>query len=352
MLQKLSIKLLDLIFKKFIDELIVCFQLTRLFDYTFLFEYFRFFLCIFAQRNMSIVVESVSKWYGQQKALDAISFEAKPGEILGFLGPNGAGKSTTMKILTGYIQASSGSANICGIQVNENAISIRKKIGYLPELNPLYAEMYIREYLSFVASIYEIKNIASSVDRVIQETGISPERNKKIFQLSKGYKQRVGLAAALIHDPAVLILDEPTSGLDPNQVSEIRQLIRSISKQKTVLFSTHIMQEVEALCQRVVIINKGKIVANDTVQSIKQTSTNEFKINIQFKNPISVDLISSHLQINSIEYINDTYIIYAPNDIREELSKLANKNEWIILSMQLENQSIENVFHTLTKLEN
>jgi ABC-2 type transport system ATP-binding protein len=221
---------------------------------------------------MSISVHHLSKTYGIQKAVDQISFEAKPGEIVGFLGPNGAGKSSTMKMITGYMQADGGSIEVCGMEVTPNGILTKKKIGYLPELNPLYPDMYVREYLSFIGGLHQIYDKKKRVEEVIQQTGLSAEANKQIHQLSKGYKQRVGLAAAIVHDPEVLILDEPTSGLDPNQIIEIRNLIKSLGKDKTILFSSHILQEVEAICDRVIIIHKGKIVADSSLAELKSSS--------------------------------------------------------------------------------
>lgn len=217
---------------------------------------------------MSISVESLTKVYGQQKAVDGISFSAAPG-VLGFLGPNGAGKSTTMKILTGYIPQTSGKASVCGFDVETQALDVKRNIGYLPESNPLYQEMYVRESMAFIADIHGVSDAEKRIDEVIELTGLTPEKHKKISQLSKGYKQRVGLAQAILHDPQVLILDEPTSGLDPNQLIGIRQLIRDLGKTKTIILSTHIMQEVEAVCSHVVIINKGKIVANDSLDGLR-----------------------------------------------------------------------------------
>jgi ABC-2 type transport system ATP-binding protein len=217
---------------------------------------------------MSITVNNLTKNYGAQKAVDAISFSIVKGEIVGFLGPNGAGKSTTMKIITGYIPASAGSATVCGIAVEENSNETKKKIGYLPEANPLYHDMYVREYIDFITNVHTVKNKKAKIEEVIKTVGLTLEANKKIGQLSKGYKQRVGLAAALIHDPEVLILDEPTSGLDPNQIVEIRDVIKKLGENKTVLFSSHILQEVQAICDRVIIINKGKIVADSKLSSL------------------------------------------------------------------------------------
>ncbi|MBA4198618.1 MAG: multidrug ABC transporter ATP-binding protein [Chitinophaga sp.] len=224
---------------------------------------------------MSIEVQQLLKQYGTQKAVNNISFSIHKGEIVGFLGPNGAGKSTTMKILTGYLAQNAGTATVCGINVKTNSIEAKKKIGYLPESNALYYDMYVKEYLSFVGGIHQIRNQKSEISNVIELVGLQVEQNKKIGQLSKGYKQRVGLAAALIHKPEVLILDEPTSGLDPNQIIEIRNVIKEQGKDKTVLFSSHILQEVEAICDRVIIINKGAIVADDSLQQLKQQGSLE-----------------------------------------------------------------------------
>ncbi|MCX3266799.1 ATP-binding cassette domain-containing protein [Pedobacter agri] len=224
---------------------------------------------------MSISVKNLSKHYDKQKAVDAISFEAKPGRILGFLGPNGAGKSTTMRMLTGYLEPTSGSAEISNHNLLTQAIEAKKNVGYLPENTPLYTDMYVKEFLNFVGQTYELKNLANRVDEVIKQVGLGPEQHKKIGMLSKGYRQRVGLAQAIIHNPEVLILDEPTSGLDPNQLVDIRALIKELGKNKTVVISTHIMQEVEAICDDIIIINKGKIVANDTLDGIKKANNQE-----------------------------------------------------------------------------
>jgi ABC-2 type transport system ATP-binding protein len=218
---------------------------------------------------MSIEVSQLTRIYGEQKAVDDISFSLNRGEIVGFLGPNGAGKSTTMKMITGYLKPDKGIALVSGINVQEDPLAAKRKIGYLPEGNPLYYDMYVQEYLGFVADVHHISNKKHKIDNIVDTVGLTPEKRKRTGQLSKGYKQRVGLAAALIHDPEVLVLDEPTTGLDPNQILEIRELIRNLGKNKTVLFSTHILQEVEALCDRVIIINKGRIVANSTLFELK-----------------------------------------------------------------------------------
>lgn len=241
---------------------------------------------------MSIKVDQVLKIYGTQRAVDQISFEVKQGEIVGFLGPNGAGKSTTMKMITGYLQPDGGRLEVCGIPVEGEGLSTKKKIGYLPELNPLYQDMFVREYLEFIAGMHQIASSKQRIEEVIQLTGLTPEANKLIEQLSKGYKQRVGLAAALIHDPEVLILDEPTTGLDPNQIIEIREVIRKLGKQKTILFSTHILQEVEALCDRVIIINKGKIVADAPLQELLDSPL-----------PETANIVSLQPQARSLENI-------------------------------------------------
>jgi ABC-2 type transport system ATP-binding protein len=228
---------------------------------------------------MSISVQALTKIYGQQKAVDGISFEAGPG-VLGFLGPNGAGKSTTMKMLTCFIPQTSGAASVCGFDISKNPLDVKRNIGYLPEANPLYTEMYVKEALAFVAGIHKIHQPEKRIAEVIEQTGLGPEQHKKIVQLSKGYRQRVGLAQAIIHDPQVLILDEPTSGLDPNQLIGIRQLIVDLGKSKTIVLSTHIMQEVEAVCNQVIIINKGKIAANDTLANLRSSNSNKTLENI------------------------------------------------------------------------
>lgn len=301
--------------------------------------------------KMSVIVSGLTKLYGTQKALDGVSFEVKPGEILGFLGPNGAGKSTTMKILTGYLPQNAGTASICGFDVNTHSMEARKKIGYLPELNPLYTDMYIKEYLLFSASLMGLtgKIANEKVETMIAKTGLTPERKKQINQLSKGYKQRVGLAAAMLHNPEVLILDEPTSGLDPNQVIEIRNLIKEIGKDKTVIFSTHIMQEVEAMCSRVIIINKGKLVANDAIENLQKQMQKAYVLTVEFKEDIQASSLSQLQGLVQTEKNGNQYRLKATKDIREELSRLAQKNGWLILSMNLEENSLEDVFQSLTR---
>lgn len=299
---------------------------------------------------MSIVVEKLTKIYGQQKALDEISFEAKPGDILGFLGPNGAGKSTTMKILTCYIPQNSGSASVCGFDVNRNPVEVRRKIGYLPELNPLYGDMFIKEYLLFSAEVQGLgKASGLRVEEMIERVGLIPERKKKIGQLSKGYKQRVGLAQAMLHNPEVLILDEPTSGLDPNQVIEIRELIREIGKDKTVLFSTHIMQEVESMCNRVVIINKGKIVADDKIEKLQQKLSGEVTITVEFKGDVKESVLKQIPGVKEVRQKGKRYLLKSTSDVREEISRLSAQQGWVLLSMNLEEDSLEDVFQKLTR---
>ena len=302
---------------------------------------------------MSIVLKDLTKTYGSQRALDNISFSIDSGEIVGFLGPNGAGKSTTMKILCGYIPQTSGLAQIMGMEVSKDPISVKKRIGYLPELNPLYPDMYVAEYLKFISDIHKIKGSKEAIERVIESTGLSLERKKKIGQLSKGYKQRVGLAQALLNDPDVLILDEPTSGLDPNQVTEIRKLILSLGKDKTILLSSHIMQEVEAMCSRVIIINKGKIVADDKVEVVKQTlSKNKSTTVVKFRSDIDVKKLRAKSGVSEvIASEGSTYRVVAESniDLPELLFNFAIESKIIILEQKEEVESLESVFQQLTK---
>jgi len=302
---------------------------------------------------MSIVLKDLTKTYGSQRAIDNISFSIDSGEIVGFLGPNGAGKSTTMKILCGYIPQTSGVAQIMGMEVSKDPIGVKKRIGYLPELNPLYPDMYVAEYLKFISDIHKIKGSKKAIERVIESTGLSLERKKKIGQLSKGYKQRLGLAQALLNDPDVLILDEPTSGLDPNQVTEIRKLILSLGKDKTILLSSHIMQEVEAMCSRVIIINKGKIVADDKVEVVKQTlSKNKSTTVVKFRSDIDVKKLRAKSGVSEvIASEGSTYRVVAESDIDlpELLFNFAIESKIIILEQKEEVESLESVFQQLTK---
>ena len=299
---------------------------------------------------MSIEVKHLTKFFGEQAAVNDISFEIGKGEIVAFLGPNGAGKSTTMKMITGYIPASSGSIKVNGITVDVDDLETRKIIGYLPENNPLYLDMYVKEYLHFVGSIYKIKDLKNRVNEMIQMVGLELEQHKKIGALSKGYKQRVGLAQAFIHDPQVLILDEPTSGLDPNQLVEIRELIKTIGKEKTIMLSTHIMQEVEAICDRVIIINKGKIVANNNQQSL-DSSPEVQTIYIEFEGAVSSQLLSKIPGVTTVKALGNGWLIegVTDQDLRKNVSKKAQKAGWLIMTLKLEKKSLETVFKELTK---
>ena len=302
---------------------------------------------------MSIVVREVTKLYGSQKALDNVSFEVKTGEIVAFLGPNGAGKSTMMKIITGFIPASSGSVLVNGSEVSSEDPEIRKRIGYLPENNPLYPEMYVREYLSFVASIYKLgRSAAGKIENIIGLTGLSPESGKKIGALSKGYRQRVGLAQALIHDPDVLILDEATSGLDPNQIVEIRSLIKEAGKEKTVMLSTHIMQEAEAVCDRIIIIDKGVIVADEEKSNIySKIKRRKQIIRVGFDKKISAAELLSIPNVTKVSLTDqDLWLLEAEceEDIRPAVFSFAVQNNLTALSLQKEENNLEEVFRHLT----
>ncbi len=327
---------------------------------------------------MSIIINNITKIYSAQKALDSISLEIKPGGITGLLGPNGAGKSTLMKILTCFIPPTSGDASVCGFDVLEQSIEVRKKVGYLPENNPLYLDLYVREFLSFIAGTHQLKgNISGRVSGMIEVTGLQTEQHKKIGALSKGYRQRVGLAQAMIHDPEVLILDEPTSGLDPNQLLEIRHLITEVGKTKTVVMSTHIMQEVEAICTRAIIIHRGHIVADDTTQNLQHLVTSQSVVRVEFGSPVSAKLLknipgvlevslpetSNEYRISNIEYriskeMNSSaqeqsavwYINAASDrDIRADVFKFAVDHKFTVLSLQREEQKLEEVFQELTR---
>jgi len=299
---------------------------------------------------MSIVVSDLTKIYGSQKAIDKISFEAQNNEIMGFLGPNGAGKSTTMKILTGYLRADGGKAVVSGIDVAKDPLEAKKQIGYLPEGNPLYYEMYVREYLSFIAGLHEIKDPKDRIEEVIELTGLRVESNKKTGQLSKGYKQRVGLAAALIHDPKVLILDEPTSGLDPNQIVEIRQLIKDLGKNKTVLFSSHILQEVESVCDRVVIINRGNIVANDTLANLHSANKDQSVVVVRFGKNIDRQMLGKLPLIKEINESSGEFQLETtdPEKLKKMLLQFSLENNLDIVSLQTQSRSLEEIFRNLT----
>ena len=299
---------------------------------------------------MSIKVKKLSKLYGTQKALTEVSFEINKGEIVGFLGPNGAGKSTLMKILSGYIPQTNGDAKICNLDINENSIETRSRIGYLPEHNPLYLDMYVKEYLEFVADIYKVNH--KYIDEMIKKTGLIKEQHKLIGSLSKGYRQRVGLAQALIHNPEVLILDEPTTGLDPNQLIEIRSLIKEVGREKTVLLSTHIMQEVEAICDRVIIINKGQIVANKTIVELQKSKGNRKLITVEFdKKARKKELMKIGNVLEARELKGNKYQIFSDSnfDLRPAIFEFAVINKLTVLQMNIEEQKLESIFQELTK---
>jgi ABC-2 type transport system ATP-binding protein len=300
---------------------------------------------------MSVQVESVTKIYGKQRALDGVSFTVNSGEIVGILGPNGAGKSTMMKIITGFLHPEEGTVLVNGTLVGGNCLETRRQIGYLPENNPLYPDLYVNEYLEYVAGIYHLKPVQSHVKEMIGLTGLESEKHKKIGELSKGYRQRVGIAQALIHDPSVLILDEPTSGLDPSQIVEIRQLIRNISTSKTVMLSTHIMQEVEALCDRIMIINHGKIVATDTPANIKALATNSGQnILVEFAESIKADKLLDIQGITNIQPISaNTWLIRGgETDLRPLIFRFAVANNLTILTLNKQESTLENVFLEIT----
>jgi ABC-2 type transport system ATP-binding protein len=304
------------------------------------------------ERKMSIEIKEVSKLYGTQLALDAMSFTINKGEVVGFLGPNGAGKSTLMKIICGYIPASSGQVLVNGLDVATETKAVQKQIGYLPEHNPLYNELYIKEFLEFAARIHGVRtNIKQRIADSIHLVGLENEQHKKIGALSKGYRQRVGLAHALIPEPEILILDEPTTGLDPNQILEIRDLIARLGKEKTVMLSTHIMQEVEAIAQRVVIINKGKLVANDSTSNIQQSSQNQV-ILVEFNKAVEASFFSELPQLSDSRKINEkqwVLMFQTDDDPRETIFSLAVKNSLAVLTLQKQDKSMEEVFHELTK---
>lgn len=297
---------------------------------------------------MSIVVNNLLKTYGSQKAVNSISFSIEKGEIVGFLGPNGAGKSTTMKIITGYLLQDAGEAKVCDIDVIKYSIEAKKKIGYLPESNPLYYDMYVKEYLSFIAGVYNISNRKSAVDKTIELVGLTPEKHKKIGQLSKGYKQRVGLAGALIHDPEVLILDEPTTGLDPNQIVEIRNVIKEQGKHKTVLFSSHIMQEVQAICDRVIIINKGELVADDSVSNLLNRKYKN-EVVLVIKENVTQDIFEN---IQNVQQKNANTWLFTtddPENLKRRLMEISLQKNLSIVSLNSAiNNNLEEIFRTLT----
>ena len=301
---------------------------------------------------MSIEVKQLFKYYGDQAAVKDVSFTVNSGEIVGFLGPNGAGKSTTMKVITGFIPASSGEVKVCGMPVSVDSLETREKIGYLPENNPLYLDMYVKEYLTFVGNIYKVKNVKERVEEMIKAVGLEVEQFKKIGQLSKGYRQRVGLAQAIIHDPEVLILDEPTSGLDPNQLVEIRELIKKIGKEKTVMLSTHIMQEVEAICDRVIIINKGEIVADDKAADLQVSQTVQ-TVFVEFEGNVTRNQLKKIVPVNKVEAFGEGWLLETKEDVdlRKSVAQFAKDNDLLTITLKREQKSLEEVFKQLTKAD-
>ncbi|MDH5474864.1 MAG: gliding motility-associated ABC transporter ATP-binding subunit GldA [Cyclobacteriaceae bacterium] len=303
---------------------------------------------------MSVEVNHLTKIYNHQKAVNDISFEVSKGEILGFLGPNGAGKSTTMKIATSFIPPTSGHVKVCGYDVVEEPMKVKGVVGYLPEHNPLYQEMYVREYLSFVGSIHGMKGVQlnSRISEMIELCGLGIEQNKRIESLSKGYRQRVGLAQALIHDPEVLVLDEPTTGLDPNQLMEVRALIKNIGQNKTVVLSTHIMQEVQALCDRVIVIDKGEIVANDKLEQLKNNQTTLKKVIVELDKEVDEsfwDSLELAQQVQKLDQHTFALFCEIEKDIRQDIFKLVSESGIALLGMKQEEENMENIFHQLTQ---
>lgn len=302
---------------------------------------------------MSIEVQKLSKKYQEQLAINEISFKVNSGEIVGFLGPNGAGKSTTMKIISCFIKPTSGDVLVDGVSIHKDELSVKSKIGYLPEHNPLYEDMYVRESILFIAQMHKIKNIKVAVQGVIEKVGLVKEAHKKIGQLSKGYKQRVGIAQAIVHDPKVLILDEPTSGLDPNQLEDIRALIKELGKNKTVILSTHIMQEVESICDRIVVIKNGSIVADRNLEQNSNTLNNikEQIVSVEFENEISINQLKKDLPKIKIEKNENKFLFYydGNEDLRKLISSFAQKNEILILEIQKHSDKLEDLFKKLTK---
>ena len=300
---------------------------------------------------MSVEIRNLLKVYGEQKAVNIISFKVEKSEIVGFLGPNGAGKSTTLKIISGYLQPTGGEAFVCGMNVCDDPLEIKKKIGYLPEQNALYYDMFVREYLGFIAAIHHLNGKTKQrMEEIIQLTGLSAESKKKIGQLSKGYKQRVGLAAALIHDPEVLILDEPTSGLDPNQIIEIREVIKKQGQNKTVLFSTHILQEVQAICDRVIIINKGEIVADERLAVLQKTGSNQQVVTVEFKEAAELYWLQKLPGVIIKNVRQSAFSIQCADaeSVKKQILQLAIDKNLNIVSLQSESHSLEEVFRNLT----
>ncbi len=303
---------------------------------------------------MSVKVENLTKIYGTQRAIDSLNFEAKKGEILGFLGPNGAGKTTTMKVLTCFIPQTEGKATVCGFDTVENPLDVRRQVGYLPEHNPLYKDMYVREYLEFVANVHRLEKSRARVADMIERVGLTLEQKKPIGALSKGYRQRVGLAQAMLHDPSVLILDEPTSGLDPNQLVDIRLLIKELGREKTVIFSSHVMQEVQALCDRVMIINRGKIVADDSIERLQNRIAGETIVTVEFLQKVDSQLFEKIKNVKSAAPLGGfKYQLTsdATHDTRADIFKFAVDNNLTLVEMHKQVLSVEDVFQELTKNE-
>jgi len=301
---------------------------------------------------MSISIQSISKLYGRQRALDQVSLEVRPGEVVGLLGPNGAGKSTLMKILTCYLTPDEGTANVCGFSIAGQSLDVRKVTGYLPENNPLYTELYIREFLHFIAGARKVANRETRIREVIEMTGLGPESHKKIGALSRGYRQRVGLAQALLHDPEVLILDEPTSGLDPNQLADIRNLIKTIGRKKTVMLSTHIMQEVEAVCDRVVIIHNGRIAADGATRDLRLNTGIRQTVRVEFNAPADPAMLRKIKGVSDVlKHPSGQWILTATSghDIRPEIARFSHEKNLLILSMNADEQKLEEIFQELTR---
>lgn len=303
---------------------------------------------------MSVEISGLTKKFGQQAAVDDISFTVKPGEIVGFLGPNGAGKSTTMKIITTYLPPTAGTVTVLGEDVTQRPQNVRRVLGYLPEHNPLYLDMYVKEYLPFIGGLYGLKGrqLKDKVAEMIELTGLTSEQHKKLGALSKGYRQRAGLAQALIHDPRVLILDEPTTGLDPNQIVEIRNLIKLMSKDKIVILSTHIMQEVQALCDRAVIINKGKIVADGKVSELQGGVQDQQVLAMEFSGPVDLSGLNDLKAVQSIEKIDELnyqVMVKGKEDLRARIFKMAGEKDWPLVGLKKEENTMEKIFQQLTK---
>ncbi|MCS6929654.1 MAG: gliding motility-associated ABC transporter ATP-binding subunit GldA [Saprospiraceae bacterium] len=301
---------------------------------------------------MSVQVSHLVKRYGEQRAVDDVTFEARPGEVLGFLGPNGAGKTTTMKIITGFLPATSGEARVCGYDVVAQPMEARACIGYLPEHNPLYRDMYVREYLEFVGSIHRLPNRRARAEEMIERTGLESHCHKRIGELSKGYRQRVGLAQAMLHDPKVLILDEPTSGLDPNQIIEIRQLIKELGKEKTVILSTHILAEVEAICSRAIIIHHGKVVADGSIEALKRRMAGQNIITVEFAQPVEAHQLKALPYVQEVKSLGGNrwrLIAPASHDPRADISAFAAEHRLTLLELHKETLSVEEVFQQLTR---